>query len=93
MENMTEHIIKTASSDEMINITPLVRQDVQKAGITSGAAVVLCPHTTAGVTINENADPDVVYDLLSIFSRECTRKAEATGIWRGTLMPMRRHPW
>lgn len=66
---MTEHIIKTASSDEMINITLLVRQDVQKAGITSGAAVVFVPHTTAGVTINENADPDVVYDLLSIFSR------------------------
>lgn len=66
---MTEHIIKTASYDEMINITSLVRQDVQKAGVTSGTAVIFVPHTTAGVTINENADPDVVYDLLSIFKR------------------------
>jgi secondary thiamine-phosphate synthase enzyme len=69
MERMTEHTIKTTSSDEMINITSLVRQDVKKAGITSGTAVVFVPHTTAGVTINENADPDVVYDLLSIFRR------------------------
>ncbi len=67
--NMTEHIIKTSSSDEMINITSLVRQEVQKSGVSSGTAVVFVPHTTAGVTINENADPDVVYDLLSIFRR------------------------
>ncbi|HOA54311.1 MAG: secondary thiamine-phosphate synthase enzyme YjbQ [Acetivibrionales bacterium] len=66
---MFEHIVKTSSSDEMINITSLVRQDVQKSGITSGIAVVFVPHTTAGVTINENADPDVVYDLLDIFRR------------------------
>jgi secondary thiamine-phosphate synthase enzyme len=66
---MTEHIVKTSSSDEMINITSLVRQDVQRAGVGSGIAVVFVPHTTAGVTINENADPDVVYDLLSIFRR------------------------
>ena len=66
---MFEHIVKTSSSDEVINITSLVRQDVQKSGITSGIAVVFVPHTTAGVTINENADPDVVYDLLDIFRR------------------------
>ena len=63
---MFEHVIKTNSSDELINITSLVRQDVQKSGISDGIAVVYVPHTTAGVTINENADPDVVYDLLSI---------------------------
>ncbi|HOL91030.1 MAG TPA: secondary thiamine-phosphate synthase enzyme YjbQ [Clostridiales bacterium] len=66
---MFEHIVKTSSSDEMINITSLVRQDVQKSGITDGIAVVFVPHTTAGVTINENADPDVVYDLLGILRR------------------------
>jgi len=68
-EVMFEHIVKTSSSDEMINITSLVRQDVQKSGITDGIAVVFVPHTTAGVTINENADPDVVYDLLGILRR------------------------
>jgi len=66
---MFEHIVKTSSSDEMINITSLVRQDVQKSGITDGIAVVFVPHTTAGVTINENADLDVVYDLLGIMRR------------------------
>lgn len=66
---MTEHIIKTSSQDQMINITNLVRQEVQKSGVRDGIAVVFVPHTTAGVTINENADPDVVHDLLSIFRR------------------------
>ena len=46
------------------NITPQVREAVSKSGVTSGIAVVFCPHTTAGITINENADPDVVHDLL-----------------------------
>ncbi|HOQ06864.1 MAG TPA: secondary thiamine-phosphate synthase enzyme YjbQ [Clostridiales bacterium] len=66
---MFEHVVKTSSSDELINITSLVRQDVQKSGISDGIAVVYVPHTTAGVTINENADPDVVHDLLGILRR------------------------
>ena len=66
---MFEHIIKTSSSDELVNITSMVRQDVQKSGITDGIAVVFVPHTTAGVTINENADPDVAYDILDILRR------------------------
>ena len=46
------------------NITSQVREAVAKSGVTDGIAVVYCPHTTAGITINENADPDVVHDLL-----------------------------
>ncbi len=57
---MAEHIFKTASSDRMINLTSQVRQDVRESGVTGGVVVVLVPHATAGVTINENADPDVV---------------------------------
>lgn len=64
-----EHNIRTSRQDEMINITELVRQDVQKSGVTDGAVIVFVPHTTAGVTINENADPDVVYDMLSILKK------------------------
>ena len=45
----------------MINITSQVRQDVRESGVTDGVVVVFVPHTTAGVTINENSDPDVVY--------------------------------
>jgi secondary thiamine-phosphate synthase enzyme len=46
------------------NITSQVREAISKSGIIDGIAVVYCPHTTAGITINENADPDVVQDLL-----------------------------
>jgi secondary thiamine-phosphate synthase enzyme len=50
--------------ENFYNITPQVREAVTKSGVTNGIAVVFCPHTTAGITINENADPDVVTDLL-----------------------------
>jgi secondary thiamine-phosphate synthase enzyme len=54
----------SAQREDFYNITPQVREAVAKSGVTNGIAVVYCPHTTAGVTINENADPDVVHDLL-----------------------------
>jgi len=54
----------SAQSENFYNITPQVREAVKKSGVTDGIAVVYCPHTTAGITINENADPDVVRDLL-----------------------------
>ena len=50
--------------EDFYNITPQVRGALIKSGITSGHAIVFCPHTTAGITINENADPDVVRDML-----------------------------
>jgi len=59
-----EHVIRTAKSEEFINITSIVRQEVKKSGVTDGIVTVFVPHTTAGVTINENADPDVVRDIL-----------------------------
>ena len=46
------------------NVTRQVRDAVGKSGIKDGICVVFNPHTTAGMTINENADPDVVRDLL-----------------------------
>ena len=54
----------SAQREDFYNITPQVREAVSKSGVTNGIAVVFCPHTTAGITINENADPDVVTDLL-----------------------------
>ena len=48
----------------MINITERVRETLRESGATSGVCIVYCPHTTAGITINENADPDVVRDML-----------------------------
>lgn len=55
--------LKTPSED-FINITSQVRKAVAESGVKSGMCTVFCPHTTAGITINENADPDVVTDLL-----------------------------
>ena len=46
------------------NITSTVRDTIRKSGVTSGICVVYCPHTTAAITINENADPDVTHDLV-----------------------------
>ena len=45
------------------NITPQVLSALRESSVKSGLCVVYCPHTTAGITINENADPDVVRDL------------------------------
>ena len=53
-----------------INITPQVLSALRESGAKSGLCMVFCPHTTAGITINENADPDVVTDL--IFALEKT---------------------
>ncbi len=49
---------------EFRNITPEVERAVRESGVQEGVCLVYCPHTTAGLTINENADPDVVSDML-----------------------------
>jgi len=46
------------------DITNEVGNAMRKSGVQNGICVVFCPHTTAGITINENADPDVVRDML-----------------------------
>jgi secondary thiamine-phosphate synthase enzyme len=58
-----EYHISTPRED-FYNITPKLREAISKSGVQNCLAVVYCPHTTAGITINENADPDVVHDLL-----------------------------
>ena len=50
--------------ENMHDITPQVWEAVQKSGIKDGTVTVFAPHTTAAITINENADPDVVHDML-----------------------------
>ncbi len=56
--------VGTHSRNEMIDITTRVESVVRKSGISNGQAVVFCPHTTAAITINENADPSVPHDIL-----------------------------
>jgi secondary thiamine-phosphate synthase enzyme len=60
---LCEYTLQTSRQD-FYDITAQVREAVSKSGVTDGIAVVFCPHTTAGITINENADPDVVGDIL-----------------------------
>jgi secondary thiamine-phosphate synthase enzyme len=55
--------IRTASRIQFLEITAGVRDAIAKSGVQDGVAVVYVPHTTAGVTINEAADPSVVEDI------------------------------
>ncbi|PKG22435.1 secondary thiamine-phosphate synthase enzyme YjbQ [Niallia nealsonii] len=59
--------LNTKSHDMFIEITNKVAEAVVKERVEEGMAIVYCPHTTAGITINENADPDVVKDMLRRF--------------------------
>ncbi len=56
--------ISTKRRNQMIDITSQVHSLVSQSGITNGDAIVYCPHTTAAITINENADPSVPHDIL-----------------------------
>jgi len=56
--------IHTTSHVQLMNIDQQVQQAVNESGITDGLCCVFVPHTTAAVTINENADPDVVRDII-----------------------------
>ncbi len=62
---MEEIKVQTTSKSELIDLTSLVQDHVNKEKISKGFCVVFVPHTTAGVTINENADPDVPRDILA----------------------------
>lgn len=56
--------VRTTQRNQLVDITDQVQQAVVRAGLKDGLVCVFVPHTTAGVTINENADPDVVRDVL-----------------------------
>ena len=56
--------VQTHRRNEMVDITAEVAATVAKCSVDTGTATVFCPHTTAGITINENADPDVPHDIL-----------------------------
>ena len=74
----------------LYNITSYVRQAVTESGVQEGIAVIFCPHTTAAITINENADPDVKTDLLYALeetfpNRPQFRHAEGNSVLRKLL--------
>jgi len=59
-----EFSLRTSTRNQMLDITSQVGGIVDQSGIKDGDVLVFCPHTTGGITINENADPDVVHDVL-----------------------------
>lgn len=71
---MQQFEVRTQSRSEMVEITDLVRATIKSANVGNGICVVYCPHTTAAITINENADPDVVHDLLLWYERSVPHK-------------------
>lgn len=66
---MHRFTVSTMQRDQFVEITDRVRQHVQQSGIQNGTVTVFVPHTTAACTINENADPDVVHDMLLTLKR------------------------
>ena len=56
--------IKTTASQQMLNVTEYVQKAVEDSGIRDGFVILSVPHTTAGITINENTDPNVGRDIL-----------------------------
>ena len=67
---MLERIeIESSKRIELLDITGQINALIQKTGVRDGICFLQVPHTTAGITINENADPDVSHDILELTSR------------------------
>jgi len=65
--------VSTKTGSQMIDITSTVSSIVSQSGVSDGDAVVYCPHTTAAITINENADPSVPHDILLVLQEVVPR--------------------
>lgn len=59
-----KYSVQTSKGQELVNITDLVRKSLEESGVMEGSLIIFVPHTTAAVTLNENADPDVLHDVL-----------------------------
>ncbi|MDI6827807.1 MAG: secondary thiamine-phosphate synthase enzyme YjbQ [Armatimonadota bacterium] len=67
--------VRTSARTEFVDITSEVQNAVKSSGISDGLCIVYVPHTTAGITINENADPDVTRDIIDTLERLVPRDA------------------
>jgi secondary thiamine-phosphate synthase enzyme len=67
--------VRTDRREQMLDVTRPVAEAIADSGVTEGWALVSCPHTTAAVTVNENADPDVPADILQWLGGQCPRSA------------------
>ena len=69
MTYLTDFSVHTSKQNEWLNITAEVQRAVGGSGVTEGICVVFVPHTSAAVTVNENADPDVPHDITLALNR------------------------
>jgi len=67
--------VRTSRRAQLVDVTEKVAQAVKQSGVTDGTCHVFVPHTTAGVTINEGADPDVGRDIEAQLSRMVPKDA------------------
>ncbi|MCM8783560.1 MAG: secondary thiamine-phosphate synthase enzyme YjbQ [Candidatus Omnitrophica bacterium] len=67
--DMEKIIIKTTKRVDLVDITEKIGSLVRKSGIKEGICFLFCPHTTAGITINENADPSVRHDIINVLNK------------------------
>ncbi len=87
------HEIRTTRREELVDVTEVVARAVAAAGVSAGVAVVSSPHTTAGILVNENADPDVATDLIAGLARTRARESPAGGMPRATATRTSRPRW
>jgi len=75
---MKKLTVPSTRREAFVAITSLIRDEVRRSGVEEGICVVTCPHTTAGLTINEHADPAVAADMLVALDRVVTDDAAWT---------------
>ncbi len=68
--NLFKYEIKTNKEQEFIDINDLLYKSILDSNVENGIAIIYCPHTTAGITINENADPDVITDIIASLNKK-----------------------
>jgi secondary thiamine-phosphate synthase enzyme len=73
--------VQTKAAHELVDVTVEVQEALRRSGVTDGILVAFVPHTTAGITIQENADPDVRTDLL-LALENAVRQRPARGAYR-----------
>jgi len=66
--------VSTHRHEEFVDITGLIRGEIREQGWNTGILTVFCPHTTAAITINENADPDVQADIINTLAKLIPRR-------------------
>jgi hypothetical protein len=82
---MDSFTLKTSQRNQFVDVTEPVRQSLRRAGIRDGLGVVYCPHTTAAITINEHADPDVAHDILLWLGRMVPQQQDGVDLLPGAV--------